>query len=86
MHFRTGNATAVTINASAQSFSEAVNIITGTGTGTKIATAANQKLGLWGAVPVVQPTSVADATDAASVIVQLNALLSRIRTIGAIAT
>jgi hypothetical protein len=36
--------------------------------------------------PVVQPTAVADATDAASVITQLNALLSRMRDLGLIAT
>ena len=39
------------------------NLITGTATGTIIATANSQKLGFWGATPIVQPTtSVAAAT------------------------
>ncbi|MFY9586677.1 MAG: glycosyl hydrolase family 28-related protein [Actinomycetota bacterium] len=65
---------------------EAVDIAVGTATGTKIGTAPTQKLSLWNATPVVQPTAVADATDAASVITQLNALLARLRTVGLIAT
>jgi hypothetical protein len=48
--------------------------------------AADQKQSWWGATPVVQPTAVADATDAASAITQLNALLARCRTTGFIAT
>jgi hypothetical protein len=62
------------------------NIVTDTTTGTKIGTATTQKLGFYNATPVVQPTAVADATDAASVITQLNALLSRMRDLGLIAT
>jgi len=62
------------------------NIVTDTTTGTKIGTATNQKIGFFNATPVVQPTAVADATDAASVITQLNALLSRMRDLGLIAT
>ena len=62
------------------------NIVTDTTTGTKIGTATTQKLGFFNATPVVQPTAVADATDAASVITQLNALLSRMRDLGLIAT
>jgi hypothetical protein len=62
------------------------NIVTDTTTGTKIGTATTQKLAFWNATPVVQPTAVADATDAASVITQLNALLSRMRDLGLIAT
>jgi hypothetical protein len=62
------------------------NIVTDTTTGTKIGTGTTQKLGFFNATPVVQPTAVADATDAASVITQLNALLSRMRTLGLIAT
>jgi hypothetical protein len=61
------------------------NIVTDTTTGTKIGTATTQKLGFFNATPVVQPTAVADATDAASVITQLNALLSRMRDLGLIA-
>ena len=65
---------------------DAGNIAVGTTTGTKIGTATTQKLGFFNATPVVQPTAVADATDAASVITQLNALLTRMRTLGLIAT
>lgn len=39
----------------------AVNLILGTGTGSKIGTAAAQKLGLWGAAPIVQPSGAAQA-------------------------
>jgi hypothetical protein len=62
------------------------NIVTDTTTGTKIGTGTTQKLAFWNATPVVQPTAVADATDAASVITQLNALLTRMRNLGLIAT
>jgi hypothetical protein len=65
---------------------DAGNIAVGTTTGTKIGTATTQKLGFYNKTPVVQPTAVADATDAASVITQLNALLSRMRDLGLIAT
>ena len=62
------------------------NITVGTTTGTKIGTATTQKIGFYNATPVVQPTAVANATDAASVITQLNALLARMRDLGLIAT
>ena len=65
---------------------DAGNITVGTTTGTKIGTATTQKLGFYNATPVVQPTAVANATDAASVITQLNALLAKLRTLGIIAT
>jgi hypothetical protein len=73
-------------NAGVLQVADAGNISVGTTTGTKIGTATTQKLGFYNATPVVQPTAVADATDAASVITQLNALLSRMRTLGLIAT
>lgn len=41
--------------------------------------------GFWGHAPVAQPAAVADATDAASVILRLNDLLSRMRGTGFIA-
>jgi hypothetical protein len=55
-------------------------------TGSKIGTATTQKLAFWNATPVVQPAAVADATDAATVITQLNDLLAKLRTLGLIAT
>jgi hypothetical protein len=65
---------------------DAGNITVGTTTGTKIGTATTEKLGFYNATPVVQPTAVADATDAVDVITQLNALLTRMRNLGLIAT
>jgi len=65
---------------------DANDIAVGTSTGTKIGTATTQKLGFFNKAPVVQPAAVADATDAASVITQLNLLLSRMRDLGLIAT
>ena len=62
------------------------NIATGTSTGTKIGTATTQKLAFYNTTPVVQPAAVANATDAASAITQLNAVLARLRTLGLIAT
>jgi hypothetical protein len=83
----------VKLNASDQfivlttfALADGVALILGTTSGNKIGTATNQKIGFWNATPAVQPTAVADATDAGSVITQLNALLSRLRTIGIIAT
>jgi hypothetical protein len=66
--------------------SDGGNVVLGTTTGTKIGTGTTQKLGFYNATPVVQPTAVADATDAATVITQLNALLAKLRTLGIIAT
>jgi hypothetical protein len=65
---------------------DAGNITVGTTTGTKIGTATTQKMGFYNATPVAQPTAVADATDAATAISQLNALLAHMRTLGLIAT
>jgi hypothetical protein len=65
---------------------DAGNITVGTTTGTKIGTATTQKIGFYNATPVVQPTAVADATDAVDVITQLNDLLAKLRTLGIIAT
>jgi hypothetical protein len=73
-------------NAGVLQVADAGNIAVGTTTGTKIGTATTQKLGFYNATPVVQPTAVADATDAATAISQLNALLAHMRTLGLIAT
>jgi hypothetical protein len=73
-------------NAGVLQIANAGNIAVGTTTGTKIGTATTQKLGFFNATPVVQPTAVADATDAATAISQLNALLAHMRTLGLIAT
>jgi hypothetical protein len=73
-------------NNRAITVSDGGNVVLGTTTGTKIGTATTQKLGFYNATPVVQPVAVADATDAASAISQLNALLAHMRTLGLIAT
>jgi hypothetical protein len=62
------------------------DLVTDTTTGTKIGTATTQKIGFFGATPVVQQAAVADATDAATAITQLNDLLAAMRTLGLIAT
>lgn len=36
-------------------FDEGANLVFGTGTGTKIGTAANQKIAFYGATPIIQP-------------------------------
>jgi hypothetical protein len=69
-----------------KTLAEAANIVLGTTTGSKIGTGATQKLGFWNATPVIQPAAVADATNAATVITQLNDLLAKLRAIGLIAT
>jgi hypothetical protein len=76
----------VTAPSSLLHLADAGNISVGTTTGTKIGTATTQKLGFYNATPVVQPAAVADATDAATVITQLNDLLAKLRTLGIIAT
>jgi hypothetical protein len=75
----------ITVNDGIQ-VADTVNIATGTSTGTKIGTATAQKLAFYNSTPVVQPAAVANATDAASAITQLNAVLARLRTLGLIAT
>jgi hypothetical protein len=62
------------------------DLVTDTTTGTKIGTATTQKIGFFNATPVVQQAAVADATDAATAITQLNDLLAAMRTLGLIAT
>lgn len=38
------------------------NFALGTGSGTRIGTAANQKLGMWGVTPVIQPATTTEVT------------------------
>lgn len=49
------------------------NIQLGNTTGTKIGTASTQKLGLWGAVPVVQAGAITTPTDPSATYVQAEA-------------
>lgn len=46
-------------------FGEAINILAGTTTGTKIGTATTQKIGFWNAAPIVQPAGATQAAPAA---------------------
>jgi hypothetical protein len=48
------------------SVADAQNIALATTTGTKIGTAATQKLGFWNAAPAVQPTAIANLTTTAT--------------------
>jgi hypothetical protein len=73
-------------NAGVLQVADAGNITVGTTTGTKIGTATTQKLGFYNATPVVQPTAVADSVDTTDIVAQFNALLSRMRDLGLIAT
>lgn len=59
---------------------DATNIVLGTTTGTKLGTAATQKLGLFGAVPIVQPT----VTGSRGGNTALASLLTQLATLGAI--
>lgn len=73
-------------NAGRFVFADGVHFSLGSSGGTKIGDDPAQKIGFWNKAPAVQPAAVADATDAATAITQLNALLARLRTIGIIAT
>ncbi len=69
---------------------DAVDIAVNTGTGTKIGTATNQKLGFFNATPVVQQTGVADATGGVVVDIEaraaLNAVITSLEALGLLAT
>ena len=54
--------------------------------GTKIGQTALEKFAFWGATPTTQPATVANATDAASAITQLNLVITRLKTLGLIAS
>lgn len=87
LQVRTNNLTRLTFEAAGGfTVADAQHFTLGTTTGTQIATSATQRLGFYGATAVAQGAAVANATDAASVIAQLNALLARIRALGLIAT
>jgi hypothetical protein len=55
------------------------------GAGIRIGTSPLHKMSFWGKTPVVQPGVIADATDAATVITQLNLVLTALRNTGLIA-
>lgn len=57
----------------------------GSSDGCQIGGAATDKVGFFGAVPVVQQTTVAAATDATTVIVTANACRTALRNLGLMA-
>lgn len=66
--------------------SEGANVSAGTTTGTRIGTAATQKLGFWNATPVVQPSNIVNADGTlADLTTKFNALLAQRRTTGEMA-
>ena len=65
--FQVNNVIEYTWSSTAFTLADANNIIIGTGTGTRIATATTQKLGFWNATPIVQPVHIADPTGGATV-------------------
>jgi hypothetical protein len=54
--------------------------------GTKIGQSATDKIGFYGATPIVQPAGIADATDAASVITRCNLVITALETLGLLTT
>ena len=63
-----------------------VNIALATTTGTKIGTAANQKLGFFNVTPIVQQAHIANPTDLATSITAINSILVALETFGFLAT
>lgn len=58
MYFRPGDSTtALQLTTTAMTFSNAVNIVFNTSTGSKIGTATSQKLSFWNKTPIIQPTT-----------------------------
>lgn len=58
----------------------------GSSDGCQIGGAATDKVGFFGATPVVQQAHVADATDAPSVITQLNLVIAKLEALGLLAS
>lgn len=50
-----------TVGSGTLSLTDGVNVVSGTSTGTKLATSATQKLSFWNATPIVQPASARQA-------------------------
>lgn len=60
--FTVATTSVLTIGAAALTLADATNIVLDTTTGTEIGTAAGQKLGFWGATPVIQPATTGTTT------------------------
>jgi hypothetical protein len=68
------------LDSSGLAFSDALNLVVGTGTGTKIGTTTSQKIAFWNKTPIVQPTTA--ITGAAFVQVNTTTLVSTASTFG----
>ncbi len=64
---------------------DARNIQLGKTTGTKIGTDTDQLIGFYGTTPVNQPDTVTDASDLATCITSINAIIDRLQELGLIA-
>ena len=63
------------------------NLVTDTTTGTQIGTGATQKLGFWGATPVVQPAKISDPTESgASLDTAIEAIIDALEAVGILAS
>lgn len=58
----------------------------GSPAGTKLGQSATDLIGFYGATPVAQPTGIADATDATSVIAKCNLIITALESLGLLAT
>ena len=56
------------------------------GDGAQIGKSATEKIGFFGATPVVRVANVVDATDAATAITKLNAVIAGLETLGLFAS
>jgi hypothetical protein len=54
------------------------------GDGVVLGQSATDKVGFFGATPVVQPAAIADATDAATAITQINDVIAALEELGLI--
>jgi hypothetical protein len=77
-------------SSSLVTLADAVNVAVGTTTGTRIGTATTQKLGFYGATPIVQGAGIADAAGGTTIDAEaraaVNAVISRLEALGLIAT
>ena len=79
--------TQLTFDGSDITFINGLNMAFNTSAGTKIGTAATQKIGFWNATPVVQPTTIVDADGTlADITTKFNSLLSKMETCGLLAS
>lgn len=60
-------------------------VIGAPGTGLNVGASTSEKIGFYGVTPVDQPATVADATDAATAITTVNAVIDRLQELGLIA-